>query len=41
VVVELVLVWCRPALEGPSGSAGHSLQPQRGRGVWGALSARC
>jgi hypothetical protein len=33
VVVALVLVSCRPALEGPSGSAGHRLRPQRGRGV--------
>jgi hypothetical protein len=33
VVVELVLVRCRPALEGPSGSAGSRLRPRRGRGM--------
>jgi hypothetical protein len=40
VVVALVVVPCRPALEGPSGSAGNRLRPQRGRDISGALSAR-
>jgi hypothetical protein len=34
------LVPCRPAMEGPSGSAGSRLRPRRGRGMSGALSAR-
>ena len=33
VVVELVVVRCRPALEGPSGSAESRRRPQRGRGM--------
>jgi hypothetical protein len=41
VVVALGVVRWRPALEGPPGSARSRLRPQRGRGMWEALHARC